>query len=122
MRIMIVEDNARMRSLLRQMLASENTDICECPDGEEAVSKYRAFRPDVVVMDICMSGIDGIDATEIILQQDSSANVVIVTEHDDEYYREEARKAGAREYFLKRNLLDLRKYIREQVAPKWNGN
>jgi two-component system response regulator DegU len=121
MRILIVEDNARMRSLLRSMLSAEGTEFCECPRGEDALTEFRTFQPDLVLMDIRMGGMDGIDATALIRREDASATVVIVTEYDDDDYRAQARRAGAREYFLKRNLLDVREFVRKQVRSR-NGN
>jgi len=122
MKIMIVEDNDRMRGTLRRIMSTVSPDICECPSGEEAVARYSALSPDVVLMDIRMTGIDGIEATRQIIEQDRGAHIIIVTEHDEDFFREDAKNAGAREYFLKDSLLELRKYLETFVRNPWNSN
>ena len=119
---MIVEDNERMRDTLRKIMSVVSPDIFECPTGEEAVARYSVVSPDVVLMDIRMPGMGGIEATKQIMIQDKTANVIIVTEHDEDFFREDARKAGAQEYFLKDSLLDLRKYIETRFRQEWNCN
>ena len=68
---------------------------------------YLAHRPDVVLMDIAMRGVNGIAATLQICQADPAARVVIVTDYDDQDLRAAAERAGASGDVLKENLLDL---------------
>ena len=107
MKIMIVDDNPKMRDLIQSMLGEIAHERCEAKDGLEAVLKYSDELPDVVLMDIRMPVMSGIDATKRILQENPSAKVVIVTEFDTPLYRDAAKKAGAKEYVLKENLHEL---------------
>lgn len=81
-------------------------EICECVDGQEAVSAYNLQKPDLVLMDIRMDGVDGIQATRQIKAADPDAKIIIVTDYDDDALRQAAMRAGAAGYALKENLLD----------------
>jgi DNA-binding NarL/FixJ family response regulator len=107
MTILIVDDNAGMRLILRRALPTTTTAVHEFSDGSAALAAYITFRPDVVLMDIRMPIMDGLDATRTIIGADPNARIVIITDHDDEALRAAAADAGARAYFLKQNLTDL---------------
>lgn len=108
MQVMIVEDSDQVRSMYRTLLRNVATGISEAQDGLEAVELYKRSRPDVVLMDIRMPRMDGIDATRHIMDYDTAAVIFIVTEYDDPVFREQALLAGAQKYILKTNLFELR--------------
>ncbi len=108
MSLMIVEDNEPMRRMIRLIVADLAERIDECGDGAEARACYDARRPDWVLMDIKMAGLDGIAATRRIKAAHPEANVMIVTDYDDAALREAAREAGACRYVLKEDLLAVR--------------
>jgi CheY-like chemotaxis protein len=112
MTILIVEDNAGVRRLLRSVLAEVAEDIWECCDGADALAAYTTHRPEVVLMDIRMERMDGLAATKQILLCDPSAKVLIVTDYNDDALRNAAQEAGACGYALKLNLLDLARQVR----------
>lgn len=113
MTLLIVDDNAAVRRMIRRVVVDLVEDIRECADGGEALAAYRRVRPDVVLMDVEMTGVDGITATRQILSAYPDARVIIVTGHGDEQLRAAAREAGARGYVLKENLLELRGVLQE---------
>jgi CheY-like chemotaxis protein len=117
MRILIVEDKAGVRGLIRRALAGLGAEFVECGDGAEAVAAYAAEGPDFVLMDIEMPAMDGITATRRIIAADPSARIIILTNHDQPSLREAARVAGACGYVLKENLFAIRELIGEQTAP-----
>jgi DNA-binding NarL/FixJ family response regulator len=108
MRILIVDDSERMRGAIRGFVCGPSDVAFEAADGEAAVAAYRAHRPDWVLMDIMMPGAGGIAATREIVSLFPDARVLVVTSYDDPVLREAAREAGARDYIVKDNLLDLR--------------
>ena len=112
MTLLIVDDNAAVRRMIRRVIVDLVSDIRECADGAGAVAAYGKLQPDVVLMDIEMSGVDGITATRQIVSAFPNARVIIVTEHSDEPIRAAAREAGACGYVLKENLLELRELLR----------
>lgn len=107
MKYLIVDDDERIRRMIREVVADEAAIFCECPDGADARACYAEHRPDWVLMDLTMRDVDGLAATRQIRDEDPEARVVIVTAHDSAALREEARGAGACGYVLKENLLDL---------------
>ena len=111
MKILIVEDNARMRQALKSFLADWATEFIECADGAAAQAAYAACQPDVVLMDVELPELDGISATRQITAADPAARVIIVTNYDHTGLRDAARQAGSCGYVLKENLLDLRKLL-----------
>jgi DNA-binding NarL/FixJ family response regulator len=107
LKLLIVDDNAAVRRLIRSIVLPFASEIFECTDGADALSAYQAEGPDVVLMDIRMSEVDGIQATRQIKAADPAAKIVIVTDYDDDALRAAAMRAGACGYALKDNLLDL---------------
>jgi DNA-binding NarL/FixJ family response regulator len=108
MRLMIVDDNTRVRKMIAEVAAPPAAQVIECADGSQALPDYLRHRPDVVLMDIALGQVDGIEAAGLILGADPGARVVMVTDYDGEELREAARAAGACGYVLKENLFELR--------------
>jgi DNA-binding NarL/FixJ family response regulator len=107
MKVLVVDDNAAVRRLIAAVLAPMEPEIVECADGVSAIAAYEAHRPDVVLMDIAMTGLDGIAATAGIIAMHPAARVVVVTNHDGPDLRAAASRAGGRGYVLKDDLVDL---------------
>jgi DNA-binding NarL/FixJ family response regulator len=107
MKLLIVDDNAGVRRVIRSLVASLSGEICECADGTGVLDLYNLERPDFVLMDIQMEGMDGITATRKIKATDPTARVIIVTDYHQPDLREAAGEAGACGYVLKENLLEL---------------
>ena len=111
MTVLIVEDNAGIRRLLRRTLVDAASTIWECDDGIDALARYEDHRPDIVLMDIRMPKVDGLTATRQIRKFDPLARVVVVTYYDDEDVRTAAFEAGACGYALKQELSDIPRII-----------
>lgn len=105
--ILLVEDNVPMRALIRSLLEEITPMIHESDNGRSALEAYAAIRPDWVLMDIELGDMDGIAATRAICEANPSAHVVMVTAHGDAAYRRAAADAGAADFVLKADLLDL---------------
>ena len=99
-KLLIVEDHAETRRELIRLLR-DLAEIYECSDGTEAFSAYREHRPDWVLMDIRMEGMNGIAATREIKAVYPEARIVIVTGYDDAELRAAAARAGACGYVVK---------------------
>jgi len=117
MRLLIVEDNLGVRRMTVTFLSRIAEEIQECEDGAEALDAYSRQRPDWVLMDIKMGGIDGFTATRQIKADFPEAKIIIFTNHDDDDLRRAAREAGACGYILKENLLDLPAVLQGKVKP-----
>ena len=114
MTVLIVEDNAEMRRLLKCLVLPLVETAYECGDGAEAETRYAEFQPDWVLMDIEMPRVDGIAATRRIKAAFPAARIVMVTNYDEEELRAAALAAGACGYVLKENLLELRRLLQSR--------
>lgn len=80
--------------------------VAEASNGEEAIERYREFRPDLVLMDLSMPVMDGLAATQAILDEFPDARVIVLTTYDGDEDIHRALEAGARGYLLKDMLVD----------------
>jgi two-component system response regulator NreC len=103
LRILLADDHIVMRTGLRALLERQpNLEVVgESENGREAVELVASLRPDVVVMDVGMPVLNGIEATKTIVSKHPTTAVVILSMHADESYVMRALKAGARGYLLK---------------------
>ena len=102
-RTLVVDDQSMVRAGLR-MLLSEETDIdvvAEAGNGVEAIAQAARFRPDVILMDIRMPELDGLEATRRILAADQAAKVLVLTTFNLDDYVYEALRSGASGFVLK---------------------
>lgn len=120
-RILIADDDVRMRRVLRQMVADLASEVYEAGDGGEAIEVYAARQPDWVLMDLRMKPVDGLQATAQIKGRFPAARVVIVTQYDDAGLRAEAARAGACAYVLKENLHELPAILKEGLTRQSRG-
>ena len=102
-RILLVDDQRLMRDGLRTLFELEGgMEVAgEAENGEKAVEIYAVLKPDVVLMDIRMPGMDGVEATRRIVENWPEAHVIILTTFDDDAYVFEGLRAGALGYLLK---------------------
>src|ERR1700712_759022 len=102
-RVLVVDDQSMVRAGFRLLLANE-TDIdvvAEAADGHEAVAQAARFHPDVVLMDIRMPRLDGVEATRQILGAQRGGRILVLTTFDLDDYVYEALKSGASGFVLK---------------------
>lgn len=102
-KILIVDDHALLRQGIKNVLALEpDFDIIgEAADGEEAISQVEALKPDILLLDVNMPRMNGLEVTRRLKADGSDVKVIVLTIHDDENYVIEVVKAGAVGYLLK---------------------
>ena len=120
-RILTVDDHPLMRAGVASFLATEPglQVVAEAANGEEALEKYRELRPDLVLMDLSMPVMDGLEATHAILEEFPDARIIVLTTYagDEDVHR--ALDAGAVGYVLKDMLVaDILKVIRSVIAGR----
>ena len=100
-RILVVDDHEGVRKSLVKLLAlQEGMEVIgECSNGEEALIKAATLSPDIILMDVRMPMINGIDAAQMLVQKNLGCKVIIITMY--EQYLIEAMKAGVHGYLLK---------------------
>jgi two-component system, NarL family, response regulator DegU len=102
-KIVIIDDHQLFREGVKRILDFEPTFevVAEGDDGEEALAIVEAHKPDVVIMDINMPKVNGVEATKQLIEANSETKVIILSIHDDENYVTHALKTGASGYLLK---------------------
>lgn len=130
-KLMIVDDHDLIRTGLSRLLADqEKIDIvAEAASGEEAVTKARELKPNVVLMDANMPGIGGLEATRRLLRYDPDIKIIVITVHDEEPYPSRFMQAGASGYLTKgasademviaiRQVATGKRYLSPEIAQK----
>lgn len=119
--VMLVDDHAVVRMGFKMLLEMDESIkvIAEAESGEQGIQRYVEFKPDVVVMDITMPGIGGLEAIERILAKDSHAKILVLSAHEDSVHPKRVLNAGAVGYLTKRSAAEeLIKAIRTVASGK----
>jgi DNA-binding NarL/FixJ family response regulator len=105
--ILIVDDHAQLRALMREIVAeaSDLHVVGEAADGAEAMRLVRALRPAIVLLDLTMPGVSGLEALRWIKVQHPEIKVIIVSVHTEDAYRQAAEASGANAFLLKKTLV-----------------
>ena len=127
--VLVADDHRLFREALRAVLEPECEVVGEAASGEEAITAVARLRPEVVLLDIAMPGLGGLNSAHRIARQTPSSKILILSQHDDEEYVYEAMvEAGASGYLVKtdaaaeviaaiRAVAAGRKYLSATVAP-----
>lgn len=101
--VILVDDHAVVRAGFRLLLSTEENInvIAEAEKGEQVLQRYADFKPDIVVMDLSMAGIGGLEATRRLVQRYEEAKVIVFSVHHEKVYISRAMNAGAKGYICK---------------------
>lgn len=106
-RVLLVDDHVLVRMGFRMLLADAGMEVvAEADGGEQACSEYLRVRPDMVMMDLSMPGMGGLEAMRRILAQDAKARILVLSAHEDTAHSQRALRAGALGYLTKRSAPD----------------
>ena len=101
-KILLVDDAAFMRKVIKDALSKAGySDLHEAVDGADAVEKYNSLKPDLVLMDITMPNMDGLEALKAIRAKDGNANVVMCSAMGQESMVMDAVRSGAKDFIVK---------------------
>jgi DNA-binding NarL/FixJ family response regulator len=105
LRVLVADDNESVRHSICQILRSEGDIevVCEAVDGADAVRKLREHLPDVVLLDITMPSMNGLEVAEIMKREFPSVQVLIVSQHESRGFQWGALAAGVSGYIIKGN-------------------
>ena len=119
--VLLVDDHAVVRMGFKMLLesAADIKVVAEAESGEQSIKMYVEHKPDVVVMDITMPGIGGIEAIDRIMAKDNSARILVLSAHEDSVHPKRVLNAGAMGYLTKRSAAEeLIKAIRMVASRK----
>jgi two-component system, NarL family, invasion response regulator UvrY len=106
-RVMLVDDHVLVRMGFRMLLADAAIEVAaEADSGEQACQGYAAAAPDVVVLDLSMPGMGGLETVRRLLAQDPKARILVLSAHEDTAHPRRALQAGALGYLAKRSAPD----------------
>ena len=121
--VLIVDDNAQFRALLREIVAEEPAlhVVGEAVDGAEAVQLAQELRPDILLLDLGMPRVNGLEVLRWSKAERPESKVIIVTVHTEDAYRQAAETSGADAFLLKRTLgtvlMPTLQLLRASLAP-----
>jgi CheY-like chemotaxis protein len=113
--VLVVDDSEMVRRILRMLLGSRDWTICEADSGRDGIAKFRKLKPDVVVLDLAMPDMTGIEAAKVMSNSDSKIPIVLFTILEVEGIERVAAEAGIRAIVPKNNAWSLIPQI-ERVA------
>ena len=104
--VLIVDDNAQVRAFMREIVAeaSDLQVVGEAVDGAEAMQLVQALRPAIVLLDLIMPQVNGLEVLRWIKVEHPETKVIIVTVHDEDAYHQAAETSGADAFLLKKTL------------------
>ncbi|HEX6309304.1 MAG TPA: sigma-54 dependent transcriptional regulator [Longimicrobiales bacterium] len=117
-RIMIVEDDAAHRIALERHLGRSGFDVLACESGEQALARFSGFRPRLVISDIRMGGMSGLELLRTLVERSPDTRVVLITAYDDMQMTVDAMKQGAFDFLLKPLDLDDIDEVVRQALPQ----
>jgi DNA-binding NarL/FixJ family response regulator len=109
LKVLLVDDHAVVRAGFKLLLAAVSTIdvIAEANRGEQAIQLYQIHQPDIIVMDLSMPGIGGLETIRRIIQRDKSASILVFSVHDEQVYVHRAINAGAKGYITKNSAPEI---------------
>lgn len=119
MNVIIIDDDPLVVESLKTIVEANDINVLDIGyDGKDAIELYKKLNPDIVLMDIRMKKISGIEATRDILEYDTNAKILLITTFQDTEYINAALKLGCRGYILKENI----KGIIPAIKAIYSGN
>jgi DNA-binding NarL/FixJ family response regulator len=109
-KVLLVDDHAVVRAGFKLLLTAAVANIevvAEADRGEQAIHLYQTHQPDIIIMDLSMPGIGGLETIRRIIQRDESANILVFSVHDEQVYVNRALNAGAKGYITKNSAPDI---------------
>jgi len=111
-RILIADDSSVMRRMISDVLETQGHQIAgSAKNGSEAVVLYESLKPDLVIMDITMGGMDGFTAAKEILHYDPEAQIIFLSNLNDAKYREDALRLGVKGFVNKNEPVKIFMFI-----------
>jgi two-component system, NarL family, invasion response regulator UvrY len=102
MKILLIDDHVVVRAGVRRLLAAEaDISILEAESSQEALELYRHERPDLIVMDLNLTAVNGLELLNCLIQLEKTAKILILSMHSEPVYAARALRAGARGYVSK---------------------
>jgi two-component system, response regulator, stage 0 sporulation protein F len=111
-KMLIVDDQKGVRRLLEELFKSDGWDVCIAIDGQEAIDKVDEFIPDLILMDVKMPNMNGLEASQIIVRKHPGIPIIMMTAYGENEVVNQAMEAGVKKCISKPfDILDLRNMV-----------
>ncbi len=119
-KVLLVDDHAVVRAGFKLLLAtSSNIEVvAEAESGEQSIQFYQSYQPDIVVLDLSMPGIGGLETIKRLVQRNEKINILVFSVHDEQVYITRALNAGAKGYITKNSAPEI---LPEAIESIYNG-
>ena len=124
-RVLIIDDHPIFRKTMQMVLKNIHGVLVagEADDGQTALDKVQELNPDIVIMDVNLPGIDGIEATRRIKRSNHGISIIALSNYTDDYHKREMIKAGASDYLIKTaSLNELEQTILRSLSTQHSAN
>jgi len=118
LKIMIIDDNARFRALVRKIISDPSDTVLELDDGAGVADAYTAFHPDWVLMDVHMKVVDGMEATRQLMASFPEAKVIFLSNFTNKRLVAKGLGLGAKAYLSKEDIFAVKPIIRSESASR----
>lgn len=118
-RVLIVDDQKGVRRLLEELFKKEGYEVNVAVDGKDSIEKVKAYTPDVILMDMKMPNMNGLEASEEIIKYDHTIPIIMMTAYGEMEVVQKALEAGVKKYITKPfDIIDLRNLVREVLEQR----
>jgi len=122
-KILIVDDQKGVRRLLEELFKKQEWEVCIACDGKEAVDKAEEFRPDIILMDMKMPNMNGLEASQKILGKNKNASIIMMTAYGEMDLVNQALDAGVKKCVTKPfDIMELIQIVDKIVKENINDN
>ncbi len=112
-RVLVVDDQKGVRRLLEELFKKEGYEVNVAVDGRDSIEKVKANTPDIILMDMKMPNMNGLEASEEIIKYDSNIPIIMMTAYGEMEIVQKALEVGVRQYITKPfDIIDLRNLVR----------
>ncbi|MGI6551209.1 MAG: response regulator [Syntrophomonadales bacterium] len=118
-RVLVVDDQKGVRRLLEELFKKEGYEVNVAVDGKDSVEKVKAYPPDIVLMDMKMPNMNGLEASQEIIKYDQTIPIIMMTAYGEMEVVQKALEVGVKKYITKPfDIIDLRNMVKEVLESK----
>ena len=118
-RVLIVDDQKGVRRLLEELFKKEGYEVNVAVDGKDSIEKVKAYTPDIILMDMKMPNMNGLEASEEIIKHDHTIPIIMMTAYGEMEVVQKALEVGVKKYITKPfDIIDLRNMVRKVLEQQ----
>ncbi len=121
-RVLVVDDQKGVRRLLEELFRKDGYEVTVAVDGKDSVEKVKAYTPDIILMDMKMPNMNGLEASQEIIKLNDKIPIIMMTAYGEMEVVQKALEVGVKRYITKPfDIIDLRNMVREVLEQQTTG-